>query len=94
MRSLAFAFAVLAILVATPLHASCAKPEPPSCAQQAEPFADVEEFDRCRMQMLAYRDGIDVFATCLQSEGQSANEQSARDEFQDILSRFNRRARG
>ncbi len=94
MRSLALAFGAFGVLIAGPLHAACAKPEPPSCAQQTEPFADVEDFDRCRMQMLAYRDGIDVFAACLQTEGQSANEQSARDEYQDILSRFNRRARG
>lgn len=45
--------------------------------------------------MLSYRDGIDVYVACVKEEGQPPeNEKLAQDEFQSILSRFNRRARG
>jgi hypothetical protein len=94
MRNLHFAITCAAILVVGPSYAACNKPEAPSCTQQGGAFAGEDDFDKCRMQMLAYRDGMDALATCLQKDGQSAQEQSARDELQTMLARFNRRARG
>jgi hypothetical protein len=82
------------ILIAGPSYGACSKPDAPSCAQQAGPFASEADFDACRMQMLSYRDGMEAFATCLQKDGQPTQEQSARDELQNVIARYNRRARG
>ena len=95
MRSKAFGFATIGILLAGPSYGACTKPVAPLCATETGPFVDVDDFDRCRMRMLAYRDGIDTYVACLQEERQPLeNEKPARDEFQSILSQFNRRARG
>jgi hypothetical protein len=96
MRSTVFSLATIGILAAAPSYAACTKPNPPACgATETGEFADVADFDRCRMRMLSYRDGIDVYVACVKEEGQPPeNEKLAQDEFQSILSRFNRRARG
>jgi hypothetical protein len=94
MRNLVLVFASIEILMAAPVYGACTKPDAPSCATQRSAFTDVDDFDQCRLQMLSYRDGMEAFASCLQQDGQSSQEKSARDELQDILSRFNRRARG
>jgi hypothetical protein len=44
--------------------------------------------------MLAYKGGMEVYAACLQADGQSPEEKSAREELEKILAQFNRRARG
>jgi hypothetical protein len=84
----------IGVLLAGPSYAACTKPKAPACATQTGVFEGVSDFDRCREQMLSYRDGMEAFAACLQQEGQSAQEQSAREEFQNTLAQFNRRARG
>jgi hypothetical protein len=43
--------------------------------------------------MLAFRDGMDRYASCL-GETSSDGEKAARAEYEDIRIRFNRRARG
>jgi hypothetical protein len=46
------------------------------------------------MQMIAYKGGMETYAACLKEGAQSPEEQSARDELENTLSQFNRRARG
>ena len=44
--------------------------------------------------MSSYKGGMETFADSLQKEGQSAQEQSVREELDTVLAQFNRRARG
>jgi hypothetical protein len=94
MRSVGFSFAAIGILLAGPLQAACTKPDAPACATQTGAFVDVSDFDRCRIQMFSYQGGVEAFAACLQQEGQSSQEEAARDELKNTLAQFNRRARG
>ena len=94
MRSLALVFACIGILITGPSYGACTKPDAPSCATETAAFADLADFDRCRTQMLAYKGSMESLITCFQKEGEPAQEQSARDELENTLSRFNRRARG
>jgi hypothetical protein len=92
-------FGVLALaglgvaLTASPLCAACSKPDAPACATRMVPFATDRDADDCRIAMLAFRDGMDRYASCL-GETSSDREQAARAEYEDIRVRFNRRARG
>jgi len=72
---------------------SCAKPEAPDCAVARVPFPNDEAADECRKDMLRFRDAMDVYASCLGQKSPD-EEQVARDEYEDIRVRFNRRARG
>jgi hypothetical protein len=95
MRYGVMAVAILGLLWGTPVQAACSKPNAPACATQTGAFAGVRDFDECRKIMLIYRDATDAYAACVKQEGlPSQEEQSARDEFEDIRVRFNRRARG
>jgi hypothetical protein len=94
MRLAGFALAFLATAAMTgPLCAACTKPDPPACATQRVPFANDDDADDCRMQMLAFRDGMDAYATCL-GQASPDDEKAARADYEDIRVRFNRRARG
>lgn len=89
-----FALVAIGILIAGPAHAACVKPSPPACAGRPSPFADVNDFDQCRKLMLSYRDGIEAYAACPEQGAVSPQQQqAARDEYQDVWSQFNRRAR-
>ena len=92
MRSLVVGIA--AILIAEPSYGACTKPEAPSCAAQTGAFASEADFDACRMPMLSYRSGMEAFAECVQKDGQAEQEKAARDELENVLVQFNRRARG
>ena len=94
MRSVVLAAPCIGILIAGPSYGACAKPEAPVCGEKPGAFANHADFDQCRLQMISYKSGMETFANCLQNEGQSAQEQSARDELETVLARFNRRARG
>ena len=94
MRDTTFAFVTIGILIAGPSHAACTKPDIPACAIQNNPFPSEADFDKCRIQMIAYKDGMENFAACLKEAAQFPEEQSARDELETTLARFNRRARG
>jgi hypothetical protein len=95
MRYDVMALTIMGVLSATPVQAACSRPSAPVCATQTGAFAGLQDFDECRMRMLAYRDATDAYAACVKEEAlPSQEEQSARDEFEDIRTRFNRRARG
>jgi hypothetical protein len=94
MRSATLAVTCIGILIAGPSYGACTKPEAPVCGQQPGAFASPADFDQCRIQMISYKGGMETFADCLQKEGQSAQEQSAREELDTVLAQFNRRARG
>ena len=88
--------ATLALFAALPVAASqaaCSKPETPACALERVPFASDGAADDCRKAMLAFRDVIDVYAGCLGETSQD-DEKAARDAYEDVRMRFNRRARG
>jgi hypothetical protein len=91
MRCLTVALAVM--VQAGLAQADCARPETPNCAIQTVPFPADKDADDCRKDMLRYRDASEVYAKCL---GQtSADEESkAREAYEDIRARFNKRARG
>ena len=94
MRSVVLAVTCIGILIAGPSHGACTKPEAPVCGQQPGPFAGPADFDECRLQMISYKGAMETLADWLQNEGQSGQEQSAREELEAVLARFNRRARG
>jgi hypothetical protein len=94
MRFGVLALACLGVaLTASPLDAACSKPDAPACATRMVPFATDRDADDCRIAMLAFRDGMDRYASCL-GETSSDGEKAARAEYEDIRIRFNRRARG
>jgi hypothetical protein len=94
MRSTAFAFAALGVLIAGPSHGACTRPETPSCAIEKGPFPRGADYDACRHLMIAYKGGMERFASCLKDDGQSEAERQSVDELESALSQFNRRARG
>ncbi|MGC2775744.1 MAG: hypothetical protein WA418_08935 [Bradyrhizobium sp.] len=90
----ACAVALLAAVAGVgPSSAACSKPEAPACALETIPFVGMQDFDACRMQMLAFRDRMDAYASC-RGETSSDDEKAARADYEDIRVRFNRRARG
>ena len=94
MRVNVLAFAILGVSVtAASPQPACSKPDPPACAIQTVPFSKDQDADDCRKDMLRFRDAMDVFASCLGATS-AENEKTARDEYEDIRVRFNRRARG
>ena len=95
MRRLArvFLLPVFGFLAAGSAYAACDKPAAPACAIATVPFAKDQDADDCRKEMLRFRDGMEAYATCLGSTS-AAEEKVARDEYEDIRIRFNKRARG
>jgi hypothetical protein len=83
---------VLGLTAASRAYAACSEPERPACAIQTVPFATPGDADNCRLQMLGFRDGMDAFARCA-GETSSDDEKQARDRYEDVRLRFNRRAR-
>jgi hypothetical protein len=80
-------------LAATSVYAACDKPAVPACATATVPFAKDQDADDCRKEMLRFRNAMDVYASCLGSTSPT-DETAARDEYEDIRVRFNKRARG
>jgi hypothetical protein len=74
-------------------QSACVKPETPACAVARVPFPNDDAADDCRKDMLRFRDAMDVYATCLGQSSQN-QETAARNEYEDVRVRFNRRARG
>jgi hypothetical protein len=94
MRSTAFAFAAIGVLIAGTANGACAKRETPSCAIEKGPFPRGADYDECRHQMTAFKGKMEDFAACLKDDGQSEAERQSVDELESALSQFNRRARG
>ena len=93
MRRVVMTFALFAFPPATSAYASCEQPAAPACATQTIPFASLKAADDCRKEMLKYRDAMNGYAEC-RRESSPADEKQARDDYDDIRIRFNRRARG
>jgi len=94
MRAAAFTYVTIATLISEPAYAACTKPDIPACAVEKGAFASEANFDQCRMQMLAYKDGMEQHATCTKEAGSPQEGQATEDELQATLAKFNRRARG
>jgi hypothetical protein len=88
-----FALVFFSLVLASPLYAACGSPAAPVCATQTAPFASVKAADDCRKEMLTFRDGMDAYAACL-GQTSAVDEKQARDAYEDVWVRFNRRARG
>lgn len=88
-----FVLTLFGCLAATSVYAACDKPEVPACAIATVPFAKDQDADDCRKEMLGFKDAMDVYASCLGSTS-PADEKVARDGYEDIRLRFNKRARG
>jgi len=94
MRAAAFTSVTVAILVSGPALAACTKPDIPACAVEKGAFGSEANFDQCRLQMLAYKSGMEAHATCTKEAGSPQEGQASEEELQDTLAKFNRRARG
>lgn len=88
-----FATALLGSLAATSVYAACDKPAVPACAIATVPFDKDKDADDCRKEMLRFRDAMDGYASCLGATS-PVEEKAARDDYEDIRVRFNKRARG
>jgi hypothetical protein len=88
-----FAAIGLAVLAVAPSQGACLKPEAPGCALQRVPFATDTAADNCRLDMLKFRDAMDGYASCL-GEVSADQEKAARDDYEQVRIRFNKRARG
>jgi hypothetical protein len=92
MHGSAFLAAIgLTVLAAAPSH--CLKPVAPTCALERIPFASDTAADNCRLDMLQFRDAMDRYASCL-GEASADQEKAARDDYEEVRIRFNKRARG
>jgi hypothetical protein len=58
------------------------------------PFSSEAEFDQCRHPMIAYKGGMESYASCLDESEWPPDGLIARSELESVLMRFNRRARG
>jgi hypothetical protein len=73
----------VAVIATTNLaYAYCAVPDAPSCATRYGAFDDQDDFERCRRRMTTFRDELESHLQCV------------RDEYNQAVERFNRRARG
>jgi hypothetical protein len=84
---------LLAALPDTAAPAACQKPDAPGCALARVPFASDKDADDCRKEMLAFRDAAERHASCVGATSPDA-ETAAREAYEDVRARFNRRARG
>jgi hypothetical protein len=91
MRLTHFGAASLSILMMTATSwAECRKPSVPACATEPGPFENAA--DDCRIQMLAFRDAMEGYASCL--EATSADDaRLALEEYERVRIQFNQRAR-
>ena len=80
-------------MIAELSYGACARPDAPACAIERGGFARDRDADECRKEMLSFRDAMDVYAAC-RGKDSSDDEKAAREEFEDVRARFNRRARG
>jgi hypothetical protein len=83
----------LAVLAITPSQGACEKPVPPTCALERIPFPTDTAADDCRKDMLKFRDAMDGYASCL-GQTSADQEKAARDDYEEVRIRFNKRARG
>jgi hypothetical protein len=88
-----FVLTLFGCLAMSSVYAACDKPAVPACTIATVPFANDKDADDCRKEMLGFRDAMDRHASCLGSTSPS-DEKAARDEYEDIRDRFNKRARG
>jgi hypothetical protein len=94
MHGSAFSAAIgLAVLAVTPSQGACLKPDAPNCALERVPFASDKAADDCRKDVMKFRDAMDRYATCL-ADVSADQEKAARDDYEDVRVRFNKRARG
>jgi hypothetical protein len=84
----------LAAVAGAQAQGTCSKPQAPACAVERGQFDGQAGYDQCRMQMLAYKGGMEGYADCLDQASRPTDGQSARDELEAILTTFNRKARG
>jgi hypothetical protein len=94
MRTAAFAFVAVGVLISGPSHAACTKPDIPACAVQKGAFPSGADFDQCRKQMLVYKAEMERHSSCAKETGLAQERQSAEEELEATLAKFNRRARG
>lgn len=90
MRPIVFAAIMLGGSVLQPAIGACPKPEAPSCALTGS-FASAADWDKCRLQMIDYKSGMEASVECLRDEG--GDEQAAKQTLENALSEFNRRSR-
>jgi hypothetical protein len=93
-RSAVVACVSLLTIAAAHAEGACSKPRTPSCATEPGRFEGEEGYDQCRMLMLKYKSGMEGFAECLDQASLPANAESARNELEQSLALFNRKARG
>jgi hypothetical protein len=95
-RILTAVAASVSVLIIAGAHAQgmCSKPQTPSCAIEPGRFAGEEEYDQCRLQMLKYKSSMETYAVCHDDADRRTEGQSARDELEQSLAVFNRKARG
>jgi hypothetical protein len=80
----------LALVGATsPGLAYCSQPFAPSCATRYGAFDDQDDFDQCKRKMATYQSEAQEFLSCLQKEGDRVRE-----DYNNAVASFNRRARG
>jgi hypothetical protein len=85
---------MFSLLAAMPGAAQeCPRPAAPACVGARVPFIGESDFDACRKEMIAFRDAMDQRASCLAPKS-AADEKAARDEYEEVRVRFNKRARG
>ena len=87
MRTAAFAFAAVGVLISGPSHAACAKPDIPACAVQKGAFPSGAGFDQCRKQMLVYKAEMERHSSCAKETGLAQEGQSAEEELEATLAR-------
>jgi hypothetical protein len=93
MRYFVISLALFNFAPINPSQAACPKPDTPACAIQTVPFAKDQDADNCRKEMLLFRIAMDVYALCLGVTSPD-DEKAARDGYEDVRMRFNRRAAG
>ncbi|MBL8571731.1 MAG: hypothetical protein JNK84_21865 [Phreatobacter sp.] len=84
------ATAGLAVFTSSAL-AYCSEPSSPSCIIGFGRFADEMQFRACRMDMERYKSDLDEYRECLIRDARRKVE-SATDEFNEAVRRFNDRA--
>src|SRR6185436_6902732 len=94
LRGAAAACAYVVTLAAGHAQGVCSKPEAPACAIERGRFSGEEDYDQCRMLMIKYKSGMEGYAGCLDEASRPSDGQSARDELEENLTQFNRKARG
>jgi hypothetical protein len=94
MHGSAFLAAIgLGVLAAAPSQGACSKPDAPSCALERIAFESDMAADNSRKDMVKARDAMDGYASCL-GEASADLEKTARDDYEEVRTRFNKRARG